>query len=160
MHLTIVRHARAREKRSWSGDDLLRPLDAVGARQAHALAQLLARHEVRRIVCSPALRCQQSVQPLADMVELPVERWDELGPDGAGSTIAAACFANAAFDDAVLCTHGELMQPLTRLDDLRRLVPKRDLRQDRLLRKGSAWRLRITSEGRITRFEHLVPPRQ
>ena len=157
MRLTIVRHARALDKSSWTEHDLRRPLESFGERQAKALSVEIAEHTVRRIVSSPAVRCQQSVQPLADAVGLPIELWDELGPDGLGTTIVTECFANAAYDDAVICTHGELMQPLTHLEDLRRAARRRDLSSQRLLRKGSAWRLRIDTSGRITKLDHIVP---
>ena len=157
MRLTIVRHARALNKDSWTDDDLLRPLESFGERQAKALAVLIAEHGVRRILSSPAVRCLQSVQPLADLVGTRIELWDDLGPDGLGSTIVTECFANPAYDDTVLCTHGELMQPLTRLEDLRRVARRRDLSSQRLLRKGSAWRLRIGTSGQITKLDHLVP---
>ena len=39
------------------------------------------KHEVRRIISSPALRCVQTVQPLADAANVPIELWDELGHD-------------------------------------------------------------------------------
>ena len=159
MHLTIVRHARALDKQSWTDDDLLRPLDRHGQRAADGLATLIAAHEVRRIVSSPAARCRQSVQPLADRLDVDIEEWKELRPDGAGSAIVTECFANPDFDDAVLCTHGEVMAPLTRLEDLRNVVRRRELR-DGLLTKGSAWRLRISSDGNITKFDHLVPGRR
>ena len=157
MRLTIVRHARALDKGSWTEDDLRRPLESFGERQAKSLSVVIAEHTVRRILSSPAVRCQQSVQPLADAVGVPIELWDELGPDGLGSTIVTECFANPAYDDAVICTHGEVMQPLTRLEDLRRVVRRRDLNSQRLLRKGSAWRLRIGTSGRIVKFDHIVP---
>jgi 8-oxo-dGTP diphosphatase len=160
MHLTIVRHARALEKSSWGEDDLLRPLDPDGERHAEALARLLTEHAVRRIVSSPAVRCVQSMQPLAVMTGLEIEEWDALGPDGVGAKIVSECFANALYDDAVLCTHGEVMAPLARLADVRAVARRRDLRDDRLLTKGTAWRLRIASDGRITRLDHLVPRRR
>ena len=160
MHLTIVRHTRALDTQSWTDDDLLRPLDPHGRRAANGLTELIARHTVRRIVTSPTVRCRQSVQPLASRLGLDIEEWNELGPDGMGATIVTQCFANPDFDDAVLCTHGEVMEPLTRLEDLRRAVRRRDLSRDRLLTKGSAWRLRITNDGKITKFEHLVPRRR
>ena len=160
MHLTIVRHGRALDAQSWTDDDLLRPLDPHGVRAADDLAELIAVHKVRRIVTSPAVRCRQSVQPLASRLGVNIEEWDELGPDGAGATIVTECFANPEFDDAVLCTHGEVMAPLTRLEDLRSVFRRRHLSRDRLLTKGSAWRLRITNDGKITQFEHLVPRRR
>lgn len=158
MHLTIVRHAYAGEKRAWRGPDLERPLDAVGQQQAIALTPLLQRHAVSRIVSSPALRCHQTVEPLAEAVGVAIETWSDLGPDGFASRIITACFGDAEFDDAVLCTHGELLQPLLQLEDVRRQVSRRRLARSTLLTKGSAWRLHVTSAGRVTGLTHLLPP--
>jgi 8-oxo-dGTP diphosphatase len=157
MHLTIVRHARALEKHSWTDDDLLRPLEPHGHQQAERLGKLLIGDEVRRIVTSPAVRCRQTLEPLAALTGLDIEEWDAIRPDGVGAKIVTECFANALYDHAVLCTHGEVMAPLTRLEDLRAVAPKRNLRDDRLLTKGTAWRLRIANDGTITRFDHVVP---
>ena len=79
MRMTIVRSRAAREKKSWRGPDLKRPLDPIGERQAAAMALVLMKHKVRRIISSPAIRCVQTMQPLADAADVPIELWDELG---------------------------------------------------------------------------------
>jgi 8-oxo-(d)GTP phosphatase len=64
--LILVRHASAGRKADWDGADLLRPLDARGATEALALADLLACFAPRaRVLSSPALRCIESVRPYA-----------------------------------------------------------------------------------------------
>ena len=64
--LILLRHASAGYKDDWPGNDLLRPLDARGAMDAVALADLLACFAPRaRVVSSPALRCTESVLPYA-----------------------------------------------------------------------------------------------
>ena len=101
-------------KRAWEGDDELRPLDELGLAQAAGLApRLAAGVEVRRLVSSPALRCVQTLQPLADVVGLPIESWDALGPH-AGAAGVRSTLGHPAFDDVVLCTHGEVLRPLLR----------------------------------------------
>jgi 8-oxo-dGTP diphosphatase len=157
VRLTIVRHARAGVKREWKGRDELRPLDPVGAAQAAALAPLLAAETVRRLISSPTVRCVQTLQPLADVLELPIETWDALGPD-AGASGLRSTLEDPAFDDAVLCTHGEVMRPFLRT--LRRRGVGRDraeLHGRRLLAKGSAWRVTLGTDGTVSSFEHLPP---
>jgi phosphohistidine phosphatase SixA len=117
---------------------------------------VIARHRVARIVSSPAVRCCQTVQPVADLVDLPVETWSELGPDGAASEIITGCFAHPAFDDAVLCTHGEVMQPLLQLEGVRVAARDRRLTKETLLTKGTAWRLHLDNEGQVTKLVHLT----
>ena len=65
MQVMLVRHPRAVSKREWAGPDLLRPLDDVGERQAMGLVDTLADTPIRRLVSSPALRCVQTLEPLA-----------------------------------------------------------------------------------------------
>ena len=96
MRMTIVRHALAREKKSWPGPDLERPLDPTGERQAVGLASLLMKHKVRRIISSPATRCVQTMQPLAEAANVPIELWDELGRD-AETTRLMACFTDHVY---------------------------------------------------------------
>jgi phosphohistidine phosphatase SixA len=112
---------------------------------------------VTRIVSSPTLRCRQTVQPLADLLELDVETWSELGPVGAAGSIITDCFAHPAFDDAVLCTHGELMQPLLQLDSIHRAARQRRLTKEMLLTKGTAWRLHFGDDGHVSKLVHLTP---
>ena len=97
------------------------------------------------------------MRPLADAVGLPVELWSGLGPDAHVSNLLG-CFGQPSFDDAVLCTHGELMRPLLRSLDLAKLHRRdRPIDRRRLLTKGSAWRLRISPKGRVVELEHIIP---
>ena len=158
MRLTFVRHARAGSKRGWEGNDELRPLDELGFVHAAALAPRLAgAGPVRRLLSSPALRCVQTLQPLADIVGLPIERWDALGPHASAAGVRST-LGHPAFDDVVMCTHGEVLRPLLRT--LRGRGVSRDgahLHGRRLLAKGSAWRLTIAPDGSVTSFEHITP---
>ena len=64
--LILVRHVSAGHRDDWAGDDQSRPLDAEGAMDAVALADLLACFAPRaRLISSPALRCTESLQPYA-----------------------------------------------------------------------------------------------
>ncbi len=70
--VVLVRHAKAGKRSSWPGADALRPLDAVGEQQARRLAGLLALFAPDRIVAADRTRCVQTVEPLADALQLPV----------------------------------------------------------------------------------------
>jgi 8-oxo-dGTP pyrophosphatase MutT (NUDIX family)/phosphohistidine phosphatase SixA len=61
----VLRHAVARARSSWTGDDRMRPLRAAGRRQAERLVPVLAAYDVRRLVTSPSTRCVQSLEPYA-----------------------------------------------------------------------------------------------
>jgi len=78
MRLILVRHGRPDE------DDVARPHDPPlhedGWRQARAVAALLAREGVSRIIASPLMRARQTAEPLAERLDMPigiVEGWVE-----------------------------------------------------------------------------------
>jgi 8-oxo-dGTP diphosphatase len=69
----LVRHAQAGSRSSWSGDDLLRPLDGTGRAQAAGLRSALPWFGPRRVLSADLLRCVQTVEPLAADLGVPVE---------------------------------------------------------------------------------------
>jgi 8-oxo-dGTP diphosphatase len=104
----LVRHAHAGKKSQWHGPDLARPLSAAGRMQALGLIDRLRDYPVRRLLSSPAERCLQTVEPLAGRLGLAVESSDALGVDGSAAGVLAL-LASPALQQAVLCTHGELI---------------------------------------------------
>jgi 8-oxo-dGTP diphosphatase len=71
--LVVLRHAKARKRDDWSGDDADRPLTSAGSRNAEQLIPVLSAYGVTRIVSSDSARCRRTVQPYADDHVLPVE---------------------------------------------------------------------------------------
>jgi 8-oxo-dGTP diphosphatase len=65
----LVRHAKAEKRDTWPQPDHLRPLNAAGRRQAEALAEGLCEVPVDEVRTSPAVRCYQTVEPLAERLE-------------------------------------------------------------------------------------------
>ena len=104
--LLVVRHADAGDKGSWDGPDVGRPLLPAGCRQAEGLVVRLEDYPVERILCSPTVRCHQTVQPLADDRLLRIERIPALGVDAAPAEVLEL-FWDRGLRNAVLCTHGE-----------------------------------------------------
>jgi 8-oxo-dGTP diphosphatase len=104
----LVRHAHAGKKSTWTGPDLVRPLSDQGRGQALGLIDQLAGQPVRRVISSPAVRCLQTVVPLAGRLGLAVEPDHRLGVDGPGPDILEL-LAGPALHQAVLCTHGEVI---------------------------------------------------
>jgi 8-oxo-dGTP pyrophosphatase MutT (NUDIX family)/phosphohistidine phosphatase SixA len=62
----LVRHAKAGKRDEWNGADDLRPLAATGLRQAEALRAMLPMFGVDRVLSAPLVRCEQTVQGVAD----------------------------------------------------------------------------------------------
>jgi broad specificity phosphatase PhoE len=148
----LVRHADAGDKRAWTGPDDDRPLSSTGHREAEGLAALLASFPVSEIVSSPAVRCWQTVQPLAEQRRLAVRTDGALAADAEVDRAVALVLDTLAVD-MVLCTHGELIGPV--IGRLRELgAPIGD---DVGWPKGSVWLLE-SADGAITRATYLPPP--
>lgn len=114
----IVRHASAGERGAWD-DDSLRPLDARGRAQAEGLPAIITAqldgNPVTRVVSSPAVRCCETVAPLAAAagVELEIDaRLAEESPiDGFEAVI------DSLGNGGVVCSHGDMIPAyLSRLE--------------------------------------------
>jgi 8-oxo-dGTP diphosphatase len=151
MPLIVVRHARAGRRSAWTGDDAVRPLSERGRAQAEALVPLLGPTRPRRILSSAAVRCLQTVAPLADALGLPVEPVEALG-EGHG-TLALGLVVRMVGEPAVLCTHRDVATEL-----LEALTPGATAKARHRLRlgKGDAWVL-ASEGGRPAIVEHLRP---
>jgi phosphohistidine phosphatase SixA len=150
--LVLVRHADAGDKRSWQGPDGLRPLSPVGRRQADGLVVRMEDYPVERILCSPTVRCRQTVEPLARDRFLQVEPDVALGVEAALSHVLAL-FWDPKLRSAVLCTHGETIGLLFAELSANGLVVDDPLHWP----KGSAWLLERTDGRRPVRGRYLAP---
>lgn len=74
--LLLVPHADAGDRHKWTTDQDMRPLSDLGISQAAALAEEVGR--VDAIISSPALRCVQTVEPIAERSQVEIERSDDL----------------------------------------------------------------------------------
>jgi 8-oxo-(d)GTP phosphatase len=115
----MVRHAHAGERKKWAGNDALRPIDAQGQQEAEALAKLLAIFEPARLIAAPALRCRQTLEPLAESLDLPILSDSSFGepptPDELPDKAKAAATRLAELRDgptSAICSQGKLMPPL------------------------------------------------
>jgi len=154
MTVFLVRHADAKSRANWPGDDELRPLTKRGVSQAQSLAALLCEHPIKRVLSSPSVRCIDTVAPLAAKLGRKVEPTTTL-LEGADAVAAYELLRSAAkaSGDSALCTHGDLVPELLRL-------PARDglvLDDSPRWPKGSTWA--IHSDGKhFTTAVYLPPP--
>jgi phosphohistidine phosphatase SixA len=149
--LLVVRHADAGDKRSWRGPDVLRPLSPTGHRQAEGLVVRLEDYPVERILCSPTLRCHQTVEPLARDRMLRIESVPTLGVDTSPAELHAV-FWDLELRNSVLCTHGETISSL-----LTQLLADALVVEDPLdWPKGSTWLLQRTGHRQV-RGRFLAP---
>lgn len=109
MTLLLVRHAVALRRKDWARPDDLRPLSPRGDDQAAALPEVLAEFGVDRILSSPAVRCIDTVRPLATRLGLPVEEVPHLAE---GSDDAAKDLLVGLEGTIVACSHGDVVPAL------------------------------------------------
>jgi 8-oxo-dGTP pyrophosphatase MutT (NUDIX family) len=64
--VVLVRHAKAGDAHRWEGDDRDRPLEPTGQAQAVWLAELLPLFGPTRLLSARKVRCEQTIEPLAD----------------------------------------------------------------------------------------------
>jgi 8-oxo-dGTP diphosphatase len=64
--LIVLRHGDAAPRKTWKGDDTLRPLAPAGREQAQRVVPMLSAFDLRSAVSSSSKRCRQSVQPFVD----------------------------------------------------------------------------------------------
>jgi 8-oxo-dGTP diphosphatase len=148
----LVRHAHAGDKRTWAGPDGLRPLSVPGRREAHGLLTQLRDYPVNRILSSPAVRCLQTVEPLAQRRDLPVETTETLAVHADPATLLAH-LSDPAAAESVLCSHGELIGAV-----LKHLLAPSPNGDSPTWPKGSTWVLE-TDGGRLLRSRFLPPLR-
>ena len=148
----LVRHAHAGDKQAWQGPDSLRPLSAAGHQEAHGLLTQLRDYRIGRILSGPALRCQQTVQPLAERRGLRVETAQALGVEADAAGLVALLLDPAAIG-TVLCSHGELIG-----EALARLLGHDVNGESLVWPKGSTW-AREVQDGQVQDRHYLAPLR-
>jgi 8-oxo-dGTP pyrophosphatase MutT (NUDIX family)/phosphohistidine phosphatase SixA len=111
--LLLVRHGSAGDRRSFAGDDDLRPLDPGGRAQADALANLLVPYDPARLLAAPLVRCVDTLAPLADTTGRSVEHDPLLTAPSYAADPArtVARLRSLVHDEAtsVACSQGEVL---------------------------------------------------
>lgn len=115
--LVVLRHARARGRSSWSGDDADRPLTDPGRRHADLLVPVLSAYGVTRVASSDARRCVDTVQPYADDHALRTETDHGVSEAGASERsvrrVVAALLGTR--ESSVLCSHRPVLPGILEL---------------------------------------------
>ena len=151
MAVYLVRHADAGARHEWHQPDELRPLTERGDRQATALVERLGARPIKRILSSPSMRCRATVEPLAEHLGLEIELTASL-LEGAALQDAIAVVRSVADEEAVLCSHGDV------IPDVLTWLMGRGMRTgaDRRCQKGSVWVLEPGGAD-FARGEYLPP---
>ncbi|HSE70484.1 MAG TPA: NUDIX hydrolase [Nocardioidaceae bacterium] len=114
--LVVLRHAQARSRRSWRGDDRKRTLTKAGEFQAEHLVPLLAAFGVDHVLSSSSRRCWTTVSPFAEVADLEVEVTDDLSEEDATPERVAEHVLRllARRENSVLCTHRPVLPEVFR----------------------------------------------
>jgi 8-oxo-dGTP diphosphatase len=143
--LYLVRHAHAGTRAGWAGaDDFERPLSDKGQSQARYFAAQVGDRPIRKLWSSRAVRCTQTLDPLAARLGLDVRVAPAL-TEGADPDDAITFLLDHARHDAAFCSHGDLIPKV-----IRRLTAAGMRTSDaNIATKGSWWALEVDA-GRIT----------
>lgn len=131
-----------------------RPLDKRGREQASRIADLFVDSAIRAVWSSPATRCVQTVEPVAEAHSLEIQIRDELY-EGAHSKLLLELLLEeaAAPDDLVMSSHGDVIpRVLNRL-----LHAGLEVTGDRGCAKASVWELSV-HDGVITEGIYTAKP--
>jgi len=150
LRIHLVRCATGVPPESWQGAGGARPLSDQGKAEATGLVGFLAGRSVARLVAGPALRCRETLAPLAAERGLPIHVDDRLDED---APLELALRLLRGLDEAaVVCTHRSTVTGL-----LGRLLglgaaPELESRCE----PGSTWRL----EGSPPHATYFSPRRE
>lgn len=114
--IVALRHAKALARSEWDGPDAARPLTERGEKQAQSIVGPLRAFGVRKIVTSDAVRCVETVAPLAwtlgrkpvQTAKLSQDAWE----DGSADLRSVIGRRVRSGKPAVLCSHGPVLPAL------------------------------------------------
>ncbi len=154
MPLLVIRHTHAGSRADWDLDDDLRPLSQRGIDQARSIARRFADVPLTRVVSSPAVRCRQTVAPLAELRGIDVAIDRRLGEFADSARIEPVLdLVNDLPDNAAICSHGDVIPELIGALERRGMV----VASEPCWRKGSVWVL-DRMNGTWSRGIAVAPP--
>ena len=150
--LYLIRHAKAGERRLWSGDDIDRPLSKKGWKQAELAGKRLAKSDPTALLSSPYVRCVQTLEPLAQRMKTTVAIDERLTEDEPIEPVLELLAETP--NGTVLCSHGDII-PAT-IQTLKKRGAS--IRTPVDWRKASVWVLKRDKRGRIVHATVWPPP--
>jgi 8-oxo-dGTP pyrophosphatase MutT (NUDIX family)/phosphohistidine phosphatase SixA len=155
--LILLRHAKAVSPTEWEGDDGDRPLDTVGQRQAKRLLPNYLPYQIEEIHSSDAMRCIETIEPLARALKINIVISEELGEyRNSSNRNAAFKYAQDVLETgtpAIICSHNPIL-PMV----VRKLIGKKTFKQlNTQLNPGEAWILHHR-EGDIVAIDWMPSP--
>ncbi len=155
--LVLLRHAKAVRREDWDGDDGDRPLDVVGQRQAKRLLPLYLPYALKEIHTSDAMRCLETVQPIARSLEIKTVISKDLSEYGyAIDKELSLIYVQELFESnvpALICSHNPVIPKL-----VKKILGKKNFKQlDEKLSPCDAWVLHHR-DGEIVAVDWIQAP--
>lgn len=155
--LVLLRHAKAIQRLDWQGDDGDRPLDSYGQKQSARLLTQYFPYQIMEIHSSAALRCLQTVEPLARSLQLNITISEELGEYGySRDSKTSLTYVRDVIEEgtaAIICSHNPILPKL-----MRKLIGKKNFKDlSWNLNPGESWVLHHR-EGDIVAVDWVTGP--
>jgi 8-oxo-dGTP diphosphatase len=141
--ILLIRHGTAKNRDGWTEADHLRPLNKAGIKQANAIADELGEVKIAQIRSSPAVRCMQTVEPLARRAGMKLDVDAQLME---GSSFSLPESSRHGLH--IYCAHGDNIPALLETLGI-------DCNQ---CKKGSIWMIKRDDDGEITDVSYVQPP--
>ncbi|MBO0979964.1 NUDIX domain-containing protein [Microbacterium sp. SD291] len=114
--IVALRHGKALARSEWDGADAARPLTERGRRQAKSIVGPLRAFGVRKIITSDAVRCIETIEPLAWALGRKPVITDQIGQEawesGTADLRSVVGRRVRAGKPAVLCSHSPVLPAL------------------------------------------------
>ena len=112
----LLRHAQAIDRKEWNGDDGDRPLAQIGTTQAKRLIPNLTPYGIKEIHTSTAIRCMDTVTPLARALDINYLISEDLGEYqfSRNPMLAEKYFKRTLMNDfpTLICSHNPILPQL------------------------------------------------
>lgn len=155
--LILLRHAKAISREEWSSDDGDRPLAHIGQVQAKRFLALYLPFAISEIYTSDAVRCYESIEPIARSLSInpiysPVLSEYQFGKD---KKVWQKLFAELLENEssALVCSHNPVIPTI-----VKKLIGKKNFEElDHELLPGEAWVLHH-KEGEVVAIDWVGAP--
>jgi 8-oxo-dGTP diphosphatase len=108
-----LRHGKAVPPTSWDGPDATRPLLHRGLEQSRNVAPAIAAFAPTKLISSTAARCVSTIEPLAELVSLPIKQSKGISQDayedGTASVRKIVAKRMLRQKAVVFCSHGPVL---------------------------------------------------
>ena len=155
--LVLLRHGKAIAREEWEGDDGDRPLAQLGQLQAKRMLSLYLPFGISEIHTSDAVRCYETVVPMARSLNLNVIYWSELSEYAfekdkkASLKVVQEIIESEA--RSIVCGHNPVLPGM-----VAKLIGKKSFKAfDRGLLPGEAWILHHR-DGEVIAIDWLAAP--